>query len=94
MLIISSIYVLIQLLLSYKYENIIVSSLLSSSSRSLSSLTKSTSSSSFPVTSSFRNRILCLKALKFDPQYFINIEAMKPLGISLVENEEGGNLGK
>jgi len=83
---ISSLYILLQLLLSYNYENIIVSSLLlSSSSRSLSSLTKS--------SSSFRNRIFCLNALKFDPQYFINIEAMKPLGISLVENEEGGNLG-
>jgi len=37
--------------------------------------------------------MFCLKALKFDPQYYINIQAMKPLGISLVENEEGGNLG-
>jgi len=89
---ISSLYILLQLLLSYNYENIIVSSLLlSSSSRSLSSLTKS--SSLLLTSSSFRNRIFSLNALKFDPQYFINIEAMKPLGISLVENEEGGNLG-
>jgi ferredoxin len=34
-----------------------------------------------------------LSALKFDPENFVKISATKPLGITLVENEEFGDLG-
>mmetsp|Transcript_2979 Transcript_2979/g.5081 ORF Transcript_2979/g.5081 Transcript_2979/m.5081 type:complete len:240 (+) Transcript_2979:49-768(+) len=34
-----------------------------------------------------------LRAKKFDPENILEISATKPLGITLVENEEGGDLG-
>lgn len=43
--------------------------------------------------SKHQDNLVKLSALKFDPSNFINIKVKKPLGISLVENEEGGDLG-